>query len=192
MIDFVYPVTIHHIYISPGHNYFGHQPNALGTHPTQDVAEVRAVAGQGLEGDRFFGLRPDFDGQVTFFSLEVFQFLAAALGNEQLSTALPRRNVIIEGVPLNQLIGHSFSLQSTDGSTADLPIHFRGVRHCHPCRWMDIAVGPGALSFLKGRGGLRAQIISDGLLKKGDGLLMSPQELALAQINMPLPRPALP
>jgi MOSC domain-containing protein YiiM len=178
-----YPVTIHHLYISPGHNYFTHRYDDRGDHPTWDVAEVAVHAGQGLVGDRFYGRGPAFDGHVTFFAWEVFQLLQQSRDGELTTPTALRRNVIIEGVPLNQLIGHKFAI---DG------VHFYGAKHCAPCRWMDEVVATGALAFLKGRGGLRAQALSDGVLHRGAAMLTTAQQLDPTQGAARLPRPRLP
>src|SRR6202000_2955325 len=50
------PMRIEQIFISPGHNFFGHYRQPAGTHPTIEVEEVECVAGKGLAGDRFFPL----------------------------------------------------------------------------------------------------------------------------------------
>jgi len=71
--------------------------------------------------------------------------------------AVFRRNAITTGVDLNVLIGEEFQIQG---------IHFRGTEECRPCYWMDEAFAPGAFNFLKGRGGLRAEILSDGILRR--------------------------
>ena len=42
------PVGILHLFISPGHNFFGHHNEPAGTHPTLEVKEVECVAGKGL------------------------------------------------------------------------------------------------------------------------------------------------
>jgi len=67
-----------------------------------------------------------------------------------------RRNVISVGVDLNSLIGEEFEVQG---------VRFAGVCECSPCYWMDLAIAPGAEMLLKGRGGLRARILSDGVLR---------------------------
>lgn len=186
-----YPIHLHHVYISPGHNYFGHEAHAPGTHPTHDVDCAEARAGRGLVGDRFFDVRPDFDGQVTFFSWEVYEQLVAALGASGATPAALRRNVVLSGVPLNGLIGQEFVIESGSGEGRS-SVRCRGTKHCSPCRWMDRGVAPGALSFLKGRGGLRAQLLSDGTLSRGPALLHTDAALDLAAITHPLPRPKLP
>lgn len=182
-----YPVTIHHIFISEGHSYFGQPRGEPVEIPTYDVDEVMAVAGAGLQGDRFFDVRPDFDGQVTFFSLEVFQLLSGELDLVDPSPLALRRNVIIEGVPLNQLIGQTFTL-----SFGEHAVDFFGAKQCYPCHWMDAAVGDGALRFLKGRGGLRSKILSDGIIRKGNAVLSTEVEFDFALIREPLARPKLP
>jgi MOSC domain-containing protein YiiM len=178
-----YPITIHHLLISPGHNYFGHPKFEPGTHPTFDVDAVEVRAGQGLVGDRFFGKGERFDGHVTFFAWEIFQALRAELAAPDALVRAVRRNVVIEGVPLNGLIGHEFAI---DG------VRFFGAKHCAPCRWMEEQVAPGALRFLRGRGGLRAQALSDGILHRGPALLTTAHVLDLTTVTQPLPTPRLP
>ncbi|MEZ4732109.1 MAG: hypothetical protein R3E79_33755 [Caldilineaceae bacterium] len=182
-MSYSYPITIHHLYISPGHNYFGHKGDTPGPHPTSDVDAVEVKAGAGLVGDRFFGRGADFDGHVTFFAWEVYQLLRVAYGLQIATPAAFRRNVLVEGAPLNQLIGQEFAI---DG------VQFRGTKHCAPCRWMDLGVAPGALPALKGRGGLRAQALSNGWLRKGSVTLGTAIQLDRMAITEPLQRPKLP
>lgn len=144
------------LYVSPGHNYFGRHGRPAGNHPLVRVDEVRCLAGRGLEGDRFLGYRPDYRGQITFFSLEVYEELCEELGILDRHPGVFRRNVITRGDDLNRYIGRDFELQG---------IRFRGAAECSPCYWMDEAFGPGAKTFLEGRGGLRARILSDGILR---------------------------
>jgi MOSC domain-containing protein YiiM len=178
-----YPITIRHLYISPGHNYFGHPKGQPGGHPTLEVSQVEVRARQGLVGDRFFGKGDQFDGHVTFFAWEVWQLLRTeyALAGERVAQL--RRNVVTEGVNLNQLIGHEFAIGA---------VRFRGAKHCAPCRWMDMAVAPGALKLLHGRGGLRAQALSDGLLQSGPATLTTAVAINFTTLAEPLPTPKLP
>jgi len=148
-------VEICHLYISHGHNFVGHHGREPDTHPMIDVAEIECVAGHGIRGDRYFDFKDDYKGQITFFSLEVFHELCGALQIQGCSPALARRNVIVRGVDLNEFIGTEFEIQG---------VHFYGMQECAPCYWMDRAFAPGAHEFLKGRGGLRAKILCDGLL----------------------------
>jgi MOSC domain-containing protein YiiM len=149
--------VVRHIYISPGHNYRGHHGGPPGEHPILEVDSVECVAGKGLVGDRYFGEREDFKGQITFFALEVHRQLCEKFGQPGTPPSVYRRNVITEGLDLNALIGKEFALQG---------IRFFGTEECRPCYWMDHALAPGAEEALKGRGGLRAKILSNGILRR--------------------------
>ena len=149
-------MKISHIFISPGHNFFGHHDKVAGEYPTVEVNEVECLAGQGLRGDRFFGFKKNYKGQVTFFSSEVFADVCGRLGVSGKSAGVTRRNLITRGVDLNSLVGKEFEIQG---------VRFEGVCECSPCHWMNEAIGPGAEAALHGRGGLRARVLSDGILR---------------------------
>ncbi len=121
-----------------------------------EVPLIKCIAGRGIQGDRYFDFKDDYKGQITFFSLEVFDELCGALQVQDCSPTSVRRNVITADVDLNQLIGQEFEIQG---------VRFHGTQECRPCYWMDRAVAPGAEEFLKGRGGLRARILTDGELR---------------------------
>jgi MOSC domain-containing protein YiiM len=150
-------IRIRHIFISPGHNFFGHHGQPAGENPLLEVTTVECVAGRGLRGDRFFDYKPDYIGQVTLFAAEIFEALRQELGLALPSPAVFRRNLITEGIDLSTLIGQRFTLQG---------VEFEGVDECRPCHWMNEAVGPGAEGWLLGRGGLRCRILSNGHLHK--------------------------
>lgn len=123
-----------------------------------EVAEVRCLAGRGLEGDRFLDFKEDYKGQVTFFAFEVHERLCARFGVRDKSPGVFRRNVITEGVDLNTLIGAEFEIQG---------VRFLGVQESTPCHWMNEAFAAGAEEAMRGNGGLRAKILSDGVLRAG-------------------------
>ncbi len=152
-------MRIERLLLSPGHNYFGHHGQPAGQTPVVEVDALECVAGRGLRGDRFYDYKPDYKGQITFFALETWDALVAALGHREASPAAVRRNVFTRGVALDALIGQEFELQG---------VRFQGAEECRPCYWMDQAVGPGAEAWLRGRGGLRARILSDGVLRRGE------------------------
>lgn len=147
-----------HLFVSPGHNYVGHFGREPGCHPMLELAEVSCVAGHGLVGDRYFRNDPSAKGQITFFAEEVFAALRSALPEAGLSPAAARRNVVTSGVDLNELIDEEFVIQG---------VRFQGVEECRPCDWMNRAYCAGARDVLAGRGGLRARILSDGILRVG-------------------------
>jgi MOSC domain-containing protein YiiM len=150
--------TIENLYISPGHNFFGHHGREPDHHPLVEVNKVRCLASRGIEGDRFLDYKPDYAGQVTFFDLEVYEELCRALDIFDRTPGALRRNVFVRGLDLNALIGRTFALQG---------VTFSGSGECKPCYWMDRSFGPGTEAFLRGRGGLRARILTSGTLRAG-------------------------
>jgi MOSC domain-containing protein YiiM len=149
-------VRIEHIYISSGHNFFGRFGQVAEEHPIMDVSQAECVADKGIVGDRFFDFKKNYKGQVTFFSLEVYKTLCRELHVTDKSPAVFRRNFVVSGVDLNTLIGKRFSIQGTE---------FEGIEECRPCPWMEQAFAPGAEALLKGNGGLRARVLTDGTLR---------------------------
>jgi MOSC domain-containing protein YiiM len=155
-------IEIGQLYISPGHNFFGHHGREPDEHLAIEVSSIECVASRGIRGDRFFDYKENYKGQITFFAFEVFEALCCALSVPNCSPSSLRRNVITRGVDLNALIGREFEIQG---------VRFEGTDECSPCYWMDRAIAPGAEDFLKGRGGLRARILSDGVLLPNSRLL---------------------
>lgn len=148
-------MKVKQLYLSPGHNFFGHHEQPAGEHPLIEQAELYCVAGRGIRGDRFFDYKEQYKGQITFFSSEIFADVCARLQVKDKLAGVTRRNVITVDVDLNSLIGEEFEVQG---------VRFEGAAECSPCYWMDLAIAPGAETLLKGRGGLRARILSDGIL----------------------------
>jgi MOSC domain-containing protein YiiM len=149
-------MTLLHLYLSPEHNYFGHHGQPAGKAPMIEVPELKLVAGQGIEGDRFFGFKKDYKGQVTFFEEEIYQSLCTRFQVWDRPSSVFRRNIITEGQDLNALIGQEFAIQG---------VRFLGMAECSPCYWMEEAFHPGAEIALKNHGGLRAKILTDGVLR---------------------------
>jgi MOSC domain-containing protein YiiM len=142
--------------------------------PLEVVPEVQAVGGKGLEGDRYFhgrgyySSRPSAGGrEVTLIETEAVEALDAGILNaegEQLgikiTAAETRRNIATSGVPLNHLVGKEFWVGA---------VRLRGTRLCEPCQYLEGLTGrPRLMSGLVHRGGLRAQILTDGVIRVGD------------------------
>ncbi len=155
-------MIIEQIFTSPGHNFFGHHGLPPDDFPFRETREIECVAGRGIRDDRFFDYKEDYKGQITFFSAAVFTEMSRHFGIADKSPGVLRRNVIVSGFDLKELIGADFELQG---------VLFRGTAHCAPCYWMDTAFAPGAEKFLAGRGGLRARILSDGRIRVGEAQL---------------------
>ncbi len=149
-------MRIRQIFISPGHNFVGHHDKPPGEHAALDVREARLLAGRGIEGDRYLDFKDDYKGQVTFFEQEVYERICAQFGIRDKGPEIFRRNIITEGVDLNALIGTEFEVQG---------VRFLGTQESAPCHWMNAAFADGAEEALKGHGGLRAKILSDGVLR---------------------------
>jgi MOSC domain-containing protein YiiM len=149
-------LKIRSIYISEDHNYFGHHGKPAGKSETVEVPEATLVKGKGIEGDRFFGYRKFYKGQVTFFAYETFLELREKFGVSDKDPKVFRRNILTEEADLNALIGKKFEVQG---------IQFLGVEEAKPCYWMDQAFCEGAEKALLGKGGLRAKVLSNGILR---------------------------
>jgi len=134
------------------------------TEPTRSVEEVRAVAGRGLEGDRYFqgqgtwSTHPGSGRQVTLIESETLDALEGEAG-PHFAPGTHRRNLVTRDVPLNHLVGRNFRIGQ---------VVFRGTRLCEPCDHLEKLTQPGVKMALLHRGGLRADIIQEGTIRVGD------------------------
>lgn len=154
-----YPITLHHFFTSPKHNYFTRSKFEVGDAPTISHPSLSFEEERGIKDDRFEeSLYP-----VTFFSLEVAEAIEKAF-NRSIEIELYRRNITISGINLCELIGKQFAVGE---------VVFEGMAHCNPCTWMDAVIEKGTYRQMKGRGGLRAKVISGGKLALGKTTLQS-------------------
>ena len=126
----------------------------------QGVDSVRALAGKGLESNRYFYAEGDApDGRaLTLIASEALD----AFGQETnivLSAAETRRNVLTRGIDVNALVGKRFRVGD---------VECRGVELCEPCTHLQSMTQPGVLNGLVHRAGLNADILSDGEISVGD------------------------
>lgn len=145
------------IYIAPkmGANVSGHQ-------------KVSVRAGKGIEGDRYFTNtgknRSNYKGQpdweITLIESEVIEAFNQDTGNKFHESDF-RRNLVTEGIRLNDLVGKTFKING---------ISFYGVQLCEPCASLQKRLAVKILPDLIGKGGLRAQIRGVGLLNVGDAI----------------------
>ena len=117
------------------------------------VASVSALAGQGLQGDRHFRSRGAKPGQA----LTLIE--AEALEDVGLTGAQSRRQVVVRGVRLNDLVGRRFRVGD---------VECLGVELCEPCLHLQQLTRPGIIKDLIHRGGLNADILTDGQISVGD------------------------
>lgn len=150
-------LRVEHLFISPGHNFFGHHGQPAGEHAIIPVKQIECVAGRGIRGDRFFDYKENYKGQITFFAMEVLEALRWELNLPDAQPQATRRNAFVRGLDLNSLIGKQFEVQG---------VRFEGVEESRPCHWMNAALGSGAEEWLRGRAGLRCRILTDGVLQR--------------------------
>lgn len=167
-----YDVEVLHLLVSPAHAYFGRARDGAADVPTADAERVELVAGKGVVGDRFFGRAAHMDAAVTLLAVEALEAIARELGAVPFDPMLARRNVVLRGAQLAPLLGREFALESGGGL-----VRLRGGRPAHPCAWMDRMLAPGAHAAMRGRGGVRARVLSDGVLHRGPAVLHSPVPL---------------
>jgi MOSC domain-containing protein YiiM len=121
------------------------------------VDAVSALAGKGLQGDRkFFG-----DGAKPGRALTLIE--AEALEDVGLTGAQSRRQVVVRGVRLNDLVGRRFRVGE---------VECVGVELCEPCLHLEQMTRPGIIKDLVHRGGLTADILNDGRISVGDPILV--------------------
>jgi MOSC domain-containing protein YiiM len=178
--SFSYEVEVLHLLVSPAHAYFGRAREGAADVPTADADSVELVAGKGIVGDRFFGKAAHMDAAVTLLAVEALEAMAAELGAAAFDPLLTRRNIVLRGAHLPPLLGKDFALES-HGET----VRLKAGRPAHPCAWMDQMLAPGAHKAMRGRGGVRCQALSNGVLHRGPALLVSPVPLDPGAAGMP-------
>jgi MOSC domain-containing protein YiiM len=143
--------------------------------PMDVVAEARAVPGRGLEGDRYFlgtgvySPKPSHGGrEITLIEVEAVRALLDGVQNAEghrlgikLSPAETRRNIATSGVPLNHLVDREFWVG---------PVLLSGTRLCEPCKYLEGLTQQGVMAGLLHRGGLRARILTAGVIRVGDAV----------------------
>ena len=128
------------------------------------LGSVRALAGKGLEGDRYANGVGTFSGQVgsgrevTLIEVEAITSLAREYDVE-IDPADSRRNLVTQDLPLNHLVGREFKVGD---------VTLRGSRLCEPCGHLETLTRPGVRRGLVHRGGLRAEIVDGGMIRIDD------------------------
>jgi MOSC domain-containing protein YiiM len=134
--------------------------------PMRRVDRARAKAGRGLAGDRYAAKAGTFTPAVdtargydlTLIEAEVLDELALPDGGA-LGYADARRNVVTRGIDLNGLVGRRFRVGG---------VECVGQRLCEPCAHLERLTTRGVLRALIHRGGLRADVLTDGEIRVGD------------------------
>ena len=137
----------------------------LASGPMVTVDRARAVADRGLEGDRYAAKAGTFTPadptvrgyDLTLVEAEVLDDLTLP-GGERLGYAEARRNVVTRGIDLNALVGRRFRIGD---------VECLGQRWCEPCSHLERLTTKGTLRGLIHRGGLRADVLTDGWITPG-------------------------
>ena len=143
--------------------------------PVERVRQAEALAGRGLRGDRYaagegsFSRWPGKGRDVTLIAAEALAAAEAEVG-VALADGQHRRNLVVEGVPLDDLRGVPFTIGGA---------RFEGVRLCAPCKYLVRVTGQARIfEALVRRGGLRASVIATGSLRTGDIVTWDPADVA--------------
>ena len=124
--------------------------------PLRRVDRADAIAGRGLEGDRYFEGRGTFSGPGRGYELTLVE--AEALDSIGLAWEDARRNIVTRGIALNALVGRQFTIG---------PVECVGRRLAEPCAHLERLTRPGILRPLVHRAGLRADILRGGTISTG-------------------------
>jgi ADP-ribose pyrophosphatase YjhB (NUDIX family) len=146
--------------------------------PMRRHKHAMAVAGVGLVGDRYAtanGYWSDdykVSRDLTLVEVEVAEETSASLGF-QLSAHDLRRNLIVRGVRLNDLVGVRFRIGE---------VIVEGTSLCEPCAHLASLTGKPLLRPLVHRGGLRANILVGGEIREGDRVRLGAAHVGVAAV----------
>ncbi len=119
----------------------------------RSVNNVKAIAGKGLVNEYHFKNNNDKRCQITLIEIENINYY-----NHKYGVSIPsidfRRNIITEGIRLNELVGSEFSIGKVKVKAHDL---------CRPCKYLQESLKQKNIirEFLQ-KGGLRCEILTDG------------------------------
>ena len=130
--------------------------------PLRRVQSLTALPGRGLEGDRYAEGRGTFSAPGRGYEITLVE--AEVLDAVELSWEDARRNIVTTGISLNALVGHRFRIGS---------VTCVGRRLAEPCAHLEKLARPGLLRPLIHRGGLRADILSGGIITTGDDVAVA-------------------
>jgi MOSC domain-containing protein YiiM len=127
----------------------------------EPVQSVRALAGRGLEGNRYFFDEAAPGRALTLIAAEAVEAMEQDDGIS-IEPRESRRNVVTRGIDVNALVGKRFRVGN---------VECHGVELCEPCADLQAMTKPGIIKGLAHRGGLNADILSDGEISVGDAVV---------------------
>lgn len=130
--------------------------------PMEIVDSVAANPAEGLAGDRYS--KRHGNRQVTLIQGEHLTAVGSMLDGPTPAPELLRRNIVVRGVNLLALKDKRFCVGS-------VTLEYTGL--CHPCSFMEDALGPGGYNAMRGHGGITARVVTEGRICVGDELLVA-------------------
>ena len=133
--------------------------------PVENQPAVQLRAGCGIVGDRHYRRNAKPEEQITLIEAEAIDSFNREYQQQVVPSTL-RRNVLTKGVDLNALEGREFQLCN---------IRLRGIELCEPCSVVGHLLAGDltpkqVINALLGRGGLRCEILSSGVVRVGDNI----------------------
>lgn len=137
--------------------------------PMESRSEVQAIEGLGLEGDRYASGIGAFSKGKKEKIRHVSLIESEAIEGTGFSAEQTRRNLITTNIDLNALVGQEFQVGS---------VRMKGTELCKPCVRPSILSGrEGFKDTFDNKGGLRAEILSDGDIKVDDQIHIFSKDL---------------
>lgn len=133
-----------------------------------NIQEAKVEKGKGIVGDRYYLQKGSFsellkqkdDFHITFIEQEQIDIFNKKT-NLNYSNDLFRRNIVTQGIGLNDLVGKRFKIND---------IEFLGMRLCEPCKLLSLELGEEFLTQMIHKSGLRAKILSSGSFSVGESI----------------------
>lgn len=140
----------------------------IGLRPAREAPMVAcgralAIAGRGLEGDRY---AHDGKRQVTLLQAEHLPVVAALCGRAEVAPASLRRNLVVSGISVLSLKNQRFRIGA---------VLLEGSGPCEPCSKMETALGTGGYNAMRGHGGICARVLHGGEIVLGDPVVVEPE-----------------
>ena len=140
--------------------------------PTISMDQVNLVPGRGIEGDRYFqsagnsdeSVKPD--RELTLIEIEAIEYMVEVDGL-QITPDQTRRNIVTRGIAINDLVGCEFRIGN---------VQLRGICLCEPCKYLADRTDPRILQSMVHRGGLRVEVLSEGIIHVNDIITTSCKE----------------
>ena len=125
----------------------------------EDTDSISVITNKGIENDRYFKDDNDKDVQLTLIEKENIDYYNS-ISKSDIPYINFRRNIITSGIKLNDLVGKELFV-----GNVKIKVH----RLCDPCKYLQDKLNDNNLvKKLVNKGGLRCQVITDGIISVND------------------------